>query len=90
MGEYVPLIIYSPRIKQKVLINDEVCQMDIYPTLLHILDCEAYCWKGFGVNLLEQDAWKNRPISPKEAQRLSDKMLRANFFKNVITQVKKK
>lgn len=40
--------------------------MDIYPTLLHLLGCDKYYWKGVGVNLLEQDTWVNRPISPNE------------------------
>lgn len=86
IGEYIPLIIYSPRIEQKVMITDTICQMDIYPTLLHILDCDSYYWKGFGVNLLEKDAWKHRPIQPKEAQRLSDKMIRANYFEKLVTE----
>ena len=86
IGEYIPLIIYSPRIEQKVMITDTICQMDIYPTLLHMLDCESYYWKGFGVNLLEKDAWKHRPIQPKEAQRLSDKMIRANYFEKLVTE----
>ncbi len=86
INEYIPLVVYSPRIEQKVLITDTVYQMDIYPTLLHILDCESYYWKGFGVNLLEKDAWKHRPIQPKEAQRLSDKMIRANYFEKLVTE----
>ena len=37
--------------------------MDIYPTLLHLLGCDKYYWKGVGVNLLEQDTLVNRPIT---------------------------
>jgi hypothetical protein len=57
--------------------------MDVYPTILHLLDCQSYYWKGFGVNLMEKDAWKNRPIQPAEAQQLSDKLIRANYFKQL-------
>lgn len=79
----IPCIIYSPKIKEKVIITDTVYQMDVYPTILYLLDCQSYYWKGFGVNLMEKEAWKNRPIQPAEAQQLSDKLIRANYFKQL-------
>jgi hypothetical protein len=51
---------------------------------LHILGCESYYWKGFGVNLLDQEALDARPITPSDAQSLSDKMIRADYFKLLI------
>ena len=79
-SRFIPLIIYSPEIKQKNIITDTCYQMDIYPTLLHINGCEDYYWKGFGVNLLDSVARHNRPITAEEAYNLSDKLIRANYF----------
>ena len=80
---YCPLIIYSPNIEEKTVVEEVVYQMDIYPTILHVIGAEDYYWKGFGVNLLDSVARKNRPISPEEAFELSDKLIRANYFKQI-------
>ena len=80
-SEFIPLIIYSPEIKEKTIITDTCYQMDIYPTILHLIGCEDYYWKGFGVNLLDSTARHNRPITPEEAYDLSDKMIRADYFR---------
>lgn len=80
IDEKCPLIIYSPSIENKVLIDEECYQMDIYPTILHLIGCDDYYWKGFGVNLLDSAARANRPISAEEAFILSDKLIRANYF----------
>ncbi len=81
-----PLIISSPQIANKTII-DEVCyQMDIYPTILYLIGCEDYYWRGFGVNLLDSAARHNRPILPDEASTLSDKMIRADYFRNYLNQ----
>ena len=78
---YCPLIIYSPAIKENKQI-DEVCyQMDIFPTILYLIGCEKYIWKGFGVNLLDDSVRHNRPISEQEAYRLSDLMIRSDYFR---------
>lgn len=81
-SRFIPLIIYSPEIKQKTIVADTCYQMDIYPTILHLIGCEDYYWKGFGVNLLDSVARHNRPITPEEAYELSDKMIRADYFSN--------
>jgi hypothetical protein len=47
-----------------------------------VLGCENYYWKGFGVNLLKEGSWNNRPIQAHDAQILSDKIIRANYFNN--------
>ena len=76
-----PLIIYSPKINEKVSNNTQTYyQMDIYPTILNLIGCEDYYWKGFGVNLLDSVARKNRPITEQQAFVLSDKIIRSNYF----------
>ncbi len=78
------VIISSPQITSKTVI-DEVCyQMDIYPTILHLIGCDDYYWRGFGVNLLDSTVRHNRPISPYEVSALSDKMIRADYFRNYL------
>ncbi len=82
-SNYVPLIVYSPKIKENIRI-DEVCyQMDIYPTIMHLIGCEDYYWKGFGVNLLDSTARHNRPITEEQAYQLSDKLIRADYFREL-------
>ena len=79
---YCPLIIYSPQIEGNVQIDEMCYQMDIFPTILHLIGCEDYYWKGFGVNLLDSVARNNRPITEQEAYILSDKIIRANWFES--------
>ena len=59
--------------------------MDAYPTILHLIGCENYYWKGLGVNLLDSVGRSNRPITEQDAYILSDKLIRANYF-NLLTQ----
>lgn len=80
---YCPLIIYSPQIAGNIQVTDTCYQMDIFPTILHLIGCEDYYWKGFGVNLLDSVARHNRPISEQEAYELSDKLIRSNYFANI-------
>ena len=80
--EYCPLIIYSKTISNQFEYFDEAYQMDAYSTLLNVLGYNDYYWKGFGVNLLDSVARKNRPISEQEAFILSDKLIRANWFES--------
>lgn len=80
---FVPLIIFSPQIEENIQVTDTCYQMDIYPTIMHLIGCEDYYWKGFGVNLLDSVARHNRPISEQEAYELSDKLIRSNYFANI-------
>lgn len=80
---YSPLIIYSPQIKGNIQITDTCYQMDIFPTILHLIGCEDYYWKGFGVNIMDSTARHNRPISEQEAYELSDKLIRSNYFAGI-------
>ena len=79
---FTPLIIYSPYIQENIQLTDTFYQMDIYPTIMHLIGCEDYYWKGLGVNLLDSVARNNRPISEQEAFILSDKLIRANWFES--------
>ena len=80
---YCPLIIYSPLITENIQITDACYQMDIFPTILHLIGCNDYYWKGFGVNLMDSSARHNRPITEQEAYELSDKLIRSNYFAGV-------
>ena len=77
---YCPLVIYSPKIKGNIQVDELCYQMDVFPTILHLIGCENYYWKGFGVNLLDSVARNNRPITEEEAYILSDKLIRADYF----------
>jgi len=80
---FTPLIIYSPNISENTQVIDTCYQMDIYPTIMHLIGCEDYYWKGFGVNLMDSIARHNRPVSEQEAYELSDKLIRSNYFANI-------
>ena len=52
---------------------------------MNSINCENYYWKGFGINLLDENRNK-RQISADEALELSDKLHQANYFKNIEKQ----
>jgi len=83
-NSYCPLLVYSPFISQEIEIEDIGYQMDVFPTIINILGYNDYYWKGFGVNLLDSTARHNRPITEQEAYRLSDLMIRSNYFNNIL------
>ncbi len=76
-----PLIIYSPEINGNIHITDECYQMDIFPTILHLIGCENYYWRGLGVNLLDTASRHHRTLSEQEAYRLSDLLIRSDYFR---------
>lgn len=80
---YCPLIIISPNIQERIVVEDLCYQMDIYPTIMHCIGADDYYWKGVGVNLLDSVARHNRIISEEEAYILSDKLIRSNYFNNL-------
>jgi len=80
-GRYLPLIVYSPLIKEQVVVEEPSYQMDIYPTVMHAIGCEEYAWKGLGVNLFDTDQRNNRLLTEEDAYLLSDKLIRNNWFK---------
>ena len=81
---YCPLIIYSPQIEKKRIIDNIQCyQMDIYPTIMYTNGGGRFFWKGFGRNLLSDTI----PEIDVDAQRiLSDKLIRSNYFENTIME----
>lgn len=81
---HTAIITYSPNIDKKYIVSEMTYQMDAYPTILHLIGCEDYYWKGVGVNLLDSVTRNNRPISEQEAFILSDKIIRANWFESFV------
>ena len=81
---HTAIITYSPNIDKKYIVSETTYQMDAYPTILHLIGCEDYYWKGFGVNLLDSVARNNRPIIEQQAFVLSDKIIRANWFESFV------
>lgn len=79
---YTPFIVYSPTIKHKIVSNDICYQMDMYPTLCHMLGLDTYYWKGFGVNLLDSAETANRYVEESILYDLSDRIIRSNYFLN--------
>lgn len=75
---YVPLIIYSPKIETNVTISEICYQMDVYPTIMSLIGCRNHYWKGFGKDLLSQD--ENRILEVDECFSLSDKLIRNDYF----------
>lgn len=78
---FVPLVICSPELKESVTVTDTVYQMDIYPTLIHLLHREDYKWQGLGINLLAPGA--KRKLTPDEALELSDAVIRNDYFRTI-------
>lgn len=81
---YCPLVIYSPMIKGQQDCDVEGFQMDVYPTILGVLGYNTYYWKGFGVNLADSASYNHREIDEKEAYRLSNLIIRNDYFKDLI------
>lgn len=77
---YLPFIVVSPRITENKVIKEVTNQIDIFPTVLHVINQDNYYWRGFGENLLQNDI--RRTISESEAYTLSDKLIRMNYMSN--------
>lgn len=78
---YSALVVYSPMIKEKMLNSDISYQMDIYPTILDVMGCRDYLWRGLGRSLLHPE---QRPISIDSAWTLSDKIIRSNYMNEIL------
>ena len=52
--------------------------MDIYPTYRTLVGAGDARWRGFGINLM--DSTQKRALPEKDAYRLSDKMIRNDYF----------
>lgn len=75
---FVPLIVYSSEIDGHIDYTEQAYQFDIYPTILSLIRCTDYGWKGFGVDLLHPT---DRNFTEHEAYDLSDQLIRSNYFK---------
>ena len=76
LSKSVPCIIYAPKkmLHTKV---EKAYQVDIYPTLLKVMQCQDYYWQGIGVSWLEQN--KERLTNERE---VSNHLIMTNFFSN--------
>lgn len=77
---YVPLIIYSPDFEKSTFIDEKTYQMDIFPTILPLINQTDYLFKGFGVNLLDSVARQSRYYSEKRAYEISEKIIRSDYL----------
>lgn len=78
---YCPLIVFSPNISGPIICTDECYQMDIFPTIINVIGCGDYYWKGFGMNLM--DSARIRTIAEQQAYEFSDKLIRTNYFNSL-------
>ena len=84
----LPLIIWSPRISGNPRYTQDAYQMDIYPTYRALVGAQDFHWHGFGINLMDADpngvscsgSKPIRAIREDDAYRLSDKLIRNNYF----------
>ena len=76
---YCPLIVYSPEIKERKVVEEVCYEMDVYPTILGQVGGEQYPWQGFGADLMKDTIV--RPMDRYSARYLSDKLIRGNWFK---------
>lgn len=79
-NNYVPLIIYDPDIQGNQHISELVYQMDVFPTILHLLRSENYYFKGFGVNILDSNARFSRYYTESKAFEISEKIITSNYL----------
>ena len=77
MQNYVPLIIYDANFQQERC-DSVIHQADIFPTILHLMGCKNYFWKGVGSDLLDSARCIN-----ENAFDISDKIIRSNYFSRI-------
>lgn len=76
-----PLLIFSPKISEDILVDEKCYQMDVFSTVKDLVGIKYYQYNGFGVNVMDSVALKNRPFTPEEALSLSDKIIKNNYIK---------
>lgn len=88
---YCPLIIYYPPLihENKKVMDTECYQMDIFPTIQQLIGDTINPWRGLGVNLLDSCSVKNRNISEDEAYKISDQIIRSDFFRQYSNLIKR-
>ncbi len=78
---FCPIVIASGQKKGMVMRQDTCYQMDIFPTLLYVTNLTDSYWKGFGVNLFDENTSRN--ISEDSAYYISNKLIMANYFEGI-------
>lgn len=72
-----PLIVKAPCITETRIV-EQGGQVDVFPTVLHVIGQETYYWKGVGHNLLLEETGSEEEIAVRRT--LSDKLIRMNYF----------
>lgn len=81
---HIPLVIHGLNIPSQlnanIQIQDELYQMDIYPTISNLIGGNV--WKGLGIDILNR---QNQPrmFNEKEAYQISNKLIRSNYFATI-------
>ena len=77
----IPALLYTP-LENTILPEDTIYQMDIYPTILSLLN-KQYLWQGVGKNL-----WENTPrkMSVDSAALISNSIIQQNYFQQFSLQ----
>lgn len=76
-GNTTALMLYSPTFKTPVYDTNPTYQMDIYPSVLHMIGCEKPEWKGVGWDVLGDEP---RYLNGQVAKELSDILIRSRYF----------
>lgn len=81
---HIPLVIHGLNIPSQlnanIQIQDELYQMDIYPTISNLIGGNV--WKGLGIDILNR---QNQPrmFNEKEAYQISNRLIRSNYFATI-------
>lgn len=78
--DFCPMILFSNKIRQNRKVEEDRLQMDIYPTLCHLLGLDGEVWRGLGHSLFESIEDDKRVISEALAYELSDEIITNNLF----------
>ena len=70
------LMMYSPRFSRSIHMDEATFQMDIYPSVMHMIGCEEPEWRGVGLDLLGTTP---RLLDMNQATELSDKLIRGRY-----------
>ena len=77
-NEYLPFIIAHANIDSEKCWHGEMNQLDVFTTILDLLDLEAD-WHGLGSSVLDKDNYTNR--LNETTQRVSDLIIESNYWK---------
>lgn len=77
-NKHLPFIIAHADINQKECWEGEMNQLDVFSTLLDLLNLETD-WYGLGSSILDRENYKNR--LNKTTQKVSDLIIESNFWK---------